>query len=171
MKAVGLIGSLWGTLGILTLLGSAVYRLAPRALEAIQSGLTPIQWIILILWTIFMGRSEGYKGFQKKFSPRTAARVHHLSTHPNLLHTLLAPLFGMGYFHATKKTKIIAYAFTIGIICLVLLVRLAPQPWRGIIDTGVVFFFSWGIIAFLIFVIRAFLNGKPDHSPEVPELE
>ncbi len=27
------------------------------------------------------------------------------------------------------------------------------------------------IIAFLIFIARAFKNGKPDHSPEVPQLE
>ena len=168
MKAVGLIGSLWGTLGIFALLSSAVCRLATRAQEAIESGLTPMQWIILLLWTIFMGRAEGYKGFQKKFSPRTAARIHYLATSPNLLHTVLAPLFGMGYFHATKKTKIIAYSFTFGIIGLVLLVRLVPQPWRGIIDTGVVFGITWGIIAFIIFVIRAFKNGKPDASPEVP---
>lgn len=171
MKTVGIIGSAWGALGVFALLGTATGRLAPRALEAVRMELTPLHWIILVLWVLFMAYAEGYKGFQKKFSPRTAARVHHLSTRPRLLHTLLAPLFCMGYFHATKRTKIVAYALTTGIILLVILVRMAPQPWRGIIDAGVVIGLSWGMISLAIYILRAFAKSRPDASPEVPHAD
>ena len=97
-----------------------------------------------------MGRSEGYKGFQKKFSPRTAARIHHLYTSPNLLHTILAPLFGMGYFHATRRRQATSVLVTTAIIGLVLLVRQTPQPWRGIVDLGVVAGLMWGLVSIAV---------------------
>lgn len=167
-RITGSLGSLWGTVGITAFLGAAVYRLSLRALEALQMELSVLQWIVLVVVVVVMAHSEGYRGFQKRFSPRTASRVHYLSSHPNLLHSLLAPLFSMGYFHATRKTKIIAWVFPFAIAALVLLVRLMPQPWRGIVDAGVVVGLTWGIVSFLIFVLRAFLRGEPDASPEVP---
>lgn len=167
-KLIGLLGSLWGTLGITAFLGAAVYRLGTLALEALSMDLSALHWVAMAASVTGMAYSEGYRGFQKRFSPRTAARIHHLSSHPNLLHSLLAPLFGMGYFHATRKTKIIAWVFPFGITALVLLVRMVPQPWRGIIDAGVVVGLTWGIVSFLIFVLRAFVRGEPDASPEIP---
>jgi len=63
----------------------------------------------------------------------------------------------MGYFHATKRTKIVAYSLTIGITLLVILVRLIPQPWRGIIDAGVVVGLTWGVLSLIIFILRSFV--------------
>jgi hypothetical protein len=165
---MGWIGAIWGLVGILALLGCAIYRLAPRALEALRMELSPIQWGILILWVVFMLFAEGYRGFQKKFSPRTAARIRHLRNHPTTLHVMLAPLFCMGYFHALRKTRIIAFALTFGIVLLVIAVKFAPQPWRGIIDAGVVLGLSYGVISLLLFTIRALGKGSFPHSPEVP---
>jgi len=165
-----LFAPLWGLTGILFLLGFAIYRLTPRALEALDSGLGIWQWIILIVWTIFMGIGEGYRGFQKKFSPRAAARVRYLHDHPTPFRTLFAPFFCMGYFHATKRVRITSISLTLGIVLLVLLVSQAPQPWRGIIDFGVVFGLTWGIISFLAYVAQAFTRENFSHSPHVPEV-
>lgn len=160
--------AIWGTLGVCTLIGSAIYRLTPRAMEAINMGLSTWQWIALIAFAFFMLYSEGYKGFQKKFSPRTAARVRYLYDNPNPLRTLLAPLFCMGYFHANRKTRLTVIILTTMIITLIILVSLCPQPWRGIIDFGVVLGLAWGIATFLCYVAKAF-NGKEfPHSPETP---
>ncbi len=167
-KLTGTLGSLWGTIGITAFLGAAVYRLGLRALEALHMELGAIHWLVLAVVVVGMAFAEGYRGFQKRFSPRTAARIHYMTTHPNRLRTLLAPLFGMGYFHATRRTKIVAWVFPFGIAALVLLVRLLPQPWRGIVDCGVVVGLTWGIISLLIFVARAFAIGRPPASPEVP---
>lgn len=166
---MGWIGAVWGLMGVLALLGCAIYRLAPRAMEALEMELEAKHWVVLVLWVLFMLVAEGYRGFQKKFSPRTAARVRHLRDHPRFVHVLLAPLFCMGYFHALRRTKIVAYALTAGIIMLVVLVKFAPQPWRGIIDAGVVCGLGYGIISLLILTAQALSGASFPHSPEVPE--
>lgn len=166
-----IIGAIWGAAGVTLLITTAIYRLTPKAIDAIQSGLTTFQWIALVLWSIFMLISEGYRGFQKKFSPRTAARVKHLHDHPRPLHVLLAPFFCMGYFHATKKTRIVSICLTAGIALLVIAVSFVSQPWRGIIDTGVVLGLAYGISSFFIFLFQAFTNPAYPHSPETPHQE
>lgn len=168
MAGMRFIGTFWGLLGVSALLGSAISRLAPRAQEAIEMGLSTMQWIALVIFALFMMMAEGYRGFQKKFSPRTAARVRYLRDHPSLLRGLLAPLFCMGYFHANKKTKITAFVLTGGIIMLIILVSFCPQPWRGIIDFGVVLGLSWGLISFWIYTVKALTQKDFPHSPETP---
>ena len=165
---MGWIGAIWGLAGVLALLGCAIYRLTPRALEAIRADLSSLQWGILIVWVVFMLVAEGYRGFQKKFSPRTAARIRHLRDHPLPLHVALAPLFCMGYFHALRKTRIIAFALTFGILLLVISVHYVPKPWRGIIDAGVVLGLSYGVISLIVFAFLALCRKDFPHSPEVP---
>jgi F0F1-type ATP synthase membrane subunit a len=58
---------------------------------------------------------------------------------------------------------------TTGIVVLVLLVRAVPQPWRGIIDLGVVVGLAWGIISIVVFSIQAFFSDTFDYSPDVPD--
>lgn len=165
---MGNIGAIWGFTGVVTLLGYAVYRLAPRAWEALQSPLTTGQGVFLIVFALFMLVAEGYRGFQKKFAPRTAARVRYLRDHPKVLHVVLAPFFCMGYFHAKRKTQITAICLTLGIVLLVVLVRYLPFPWRGLVDFGVVLGLSYGILSFVMFTGKALRSGEFTHSPEVP---
>jgi len=138
-------------------------------MEAIHSGLTPWQWTAMAAWILMMGVWEGYKGFQKQFCPRTAARIRYLRDHPTPLRTLFAPFVGMGYIHAKRKTQITAICVTLGIVLLVVLVRFCPQPWRGIIDAGVVVGLTWGTIALFIHTFLALTRPDYPHSPEVPE--
>ncbi len=166
---MGKIGAIWGVAGVSALLLFAIVRLSPKALFALQSELTLVQWIALVGFALFMLVAEGYRGFQKKFSPRTAARARYLSQNPRPLHVALAPAFCMGYFFATKKTRIVSISLTLGILILVLLIRLIPDPvWVGIIDTGVVLGLSYGLISFWAFVAKAFTQTNYPHSPEVP---
>lgn len=163
------LAALWGAFGVSALLVTAIIRLYPYAHEAIAGGLTTLQWIILVIFAIFMLVAEGYRGFQKKFSPRTAARVHYLYKNTTPLRFILAPIFCMGYFHATKKTRIIATCLTLGIIMLIVLVKLSPAPWRGIIDVGVILGLSYGLLSFFYFLFKVFTNENHGHSPETPE--
>lgn len=165
---MGWLAAIWGITGVVALLGGAIYRLTPRALEALESPLTSVQWIFLIGFTAFMLVAEGYRGFQKKFSPRTAARVRYLRDHPRPLFALLAPAFCMGYFHATKKTRITAISLTLGIVLLILLVRLLPDPWRGLVDCGVVLGLTYGLFSFLLLTARALFTEAPRASAELP---
>jgi len=166
-SAAGILGAWWGVLGVVLILSSAIYRLAGYAVEALRGPLTPLQWGALLAVLGFMAYFEGYRGFQKAFSPRVAARARYLREHPHWAHVLAAPLFCMGYFHATRRRKIVAYSLTAGIIALVLLVRLLPQPWRGIIDAGVLLGLGWGIITIAIAAVIASRAAQCPWSPEV----
>lgn len=166
------IGAIWGIAGVTYLVGKSIHSLAQYSLEAIHHGLSLWQWIFLVIYAFFMLVFEGYRGFQKKFCPRTAARVLYLYNNPRPLHVLLAPFFCMGYFHATKRTKIAAIAISLLILAVVFLMReYCPQPWRGIIDFGVVLGLSYGIICFFIFCFIAFTRPNFPYSPEVPKAD
>ena len=166
---MGILAAIWGFAGVFTLIAFAIFRLTPRAIEGLKMDLSTLQWIVLIGFALFMLIAEGYRGFQKKFSPRTAARVRYLRDHPTPLRLLLAPFFCMGYFFANKKTQITSICLTLGIILLVVLVARCPQPWRGIIDFGVVLGLAWGLTSFVIFTIKALTQTDYPHSPETPE--
>ena len=167
-KLLGALGVVWGTFGFVSLLGCAVYRLTPYAVESFQMSLTPLQWAAMAASILFMGYTEGYKTFQKKYSPRAAARLKHLFDHPRVVHVLLAPFFIMCFFYTTRKRKIVSYSVTFGIILLVVMVRKMDQPWRGIVDAGVVLGLSWGILSYFINVAKAFCSKSFDVSPELP---
>ena len=62
-----------------------------------------------------------------------------------------------------------SWSMVLGIVTLVVLVRRLPQPWRGIIDGGVVVGLSWGIVAILILFGQG-LTGRPVRaSAELPQ--
>jgi len=169
MSPLRLLVAFWGIFGITVSLGKAIYRMSFIVVDELSTSLTLIQWVALIGYVFFMIYFEGFKGFQKKYSPRTAARVKYLYDHPNWLRDILAPFFCMGYFHANRKTKIKAYVLTVGIMLLVMLVSHCPSPWRGIIDLGVILGLSWGLVAFWIFSYQALFGKNFTHSPETPD--
>lgn len=165
----GALGVAWGLFGVSLILGSAIWRLGERAWAAFQYPFSTTQWLVLIGFAAFMAVGEGYRGFQKGFSPRVAARTRYLARHPNGLRVLLAPLFCMGYWGATRRRQIVTWCLTLAIIGLVLLFRLLPQPWRGILDFGVVLGLSWGLIALWVYAWQALTRARFDHDPEVAE--
>jgi hypothetical protein len=77
----------------------------------------------------------------------------------------------MGYFHATKRRKITSISLTLGIIVLIVLVSFVSQPWRGIIDLGVVVGLAWGIVSLLAFGFQAMGREPYLYAPEVPDKE
>lgn len=166
---MGRFGAIWGVLGVVILVGSAVFRLSIYSLDAFRLPLGWQHWLFLIIFTIFMGISEGYRGFQKQFSPRVVARACYLFQYPTLTRAILAPLFCMGFFHATKKRLITSYLLTVAIVVMVLIVRQVPQPWRGLIDVGVVFGLMWGLVAIFAFATQIILKKEFPYSPETPD--
>jgi hypothetical protein len=154
-------------LGITLILGSAIMRILPHIFDAFDLRLSFLQWITLILWCVFMVIAEGYRGFQKLFSPRVAARALHLIKHGRAVDLILAPLYCMGYFHATRKRIITSWSLTVGITLLVIIFRYLPQPWRGIVDSGVVLGLFYGLVWVYIFTIRTFKSRTYIVDPEV----
>ena len=157
----------WGFIGVVAFLSFAVYRLLQHTLQAMDQPLSLLQWSLLIINVVFMAYSEGYKGFQKSFSPRVAARVLYLSRHATLVEALFAPLFCLGYFGTSRKRQLSVMILTIALIVLVMVVKELSQPWRGIVDAGVVVGLSWGVVSFIVFVIQAFTVDDFPYSAEV----
>jgi hypothetical protein len=76
-------------------------------------------------------------------------------------HFLLAPLYSMGLFHATKKRMTVSWGVTLGVAAIVALVKRLPYPWRNIVDAGVVAGLSWGTCTILFFYAKALWENKP----------
>lgn len=155
---VGNLGvALWGVGGVLLLLGQALVRLTPIALEPLLDGtLTSIQWVAYIAWVIFSAYTEGYRAFQQGFSPRVVQRAFELAAAPRPLYVLLAPAYCMTLFAAPRMRMLISRTVTVLVVIAVVVVRRLEQPWRGIIDGGVVVGLGWGVIAILYEFVGAY---------------
>ena len=167
-STTGRLAAAWGLIGVAALLGGAVIRLSPIAWASFAEPLGVLHYAGYVGSLFFLGYTEGYKAFQKQFSPRVVARARYLARHPTPLRLVFAPLFCMGYFHATRKRLVISYAISLGVIGLILSVSRVPQPWRGIVDAGVVGALGWGLVAMAVYAARA-LNGHGlPVAPDVP---
>ncbi len=163
------VGFVWGIGGILLLLTFAIVRLGPIALELNGLVMSQLHWLALAASILYMLYAEGYKGFHKGFAPRVVARANYLANNPSPVHLLFAPLFCMGYIYATPKRKLLSFGLTAMIICFVLLVRLLPQPWRGIVDAGVVAGLMLGILSILYFLLMLWRSpGTFSVATDVP---
>lgn len=160
----------WGVLGFFALMTEALVRLTPIAWEALSGGkLAWWHWASLAVWVVAMAYTEGYRGFQKRFSPRFAARAMLLVDSPSPLRAILAPLFCMGLFHATRRVLVVSWSIVIGVVILILAIRQLDQPWRGIIDAGVVVGLTWGLVASVAWVIQALRRQPLPGGPDLPE--
>ena len=45
-----------------------------------------------------------------------------------------------------------------------------PQPWRGVLDAGVVVGLGWGILSIVALALRSIADRGIDASPEVSDL-
>lgn len=158
----------WGVAGVALILLSPIVRLGAVALDAVRSGLTPLQWAVATVWCLFMVYAEGWRGFHKQFSPRVVVRGLALAASRPLVPSILAPFTCMGLLHATKKRRIVAWSLLTGIVVLILLVRQLPAPWRGIVDLGVVLGLSTGLASIGWFTIRALTGSPPSVPSDMP---
>jgi hypothetical protein len=165
---LGLAGAVLGVAGVLVLLGSAVYRLLPRAIEPISTGLAPWQWGLYAAIAIFIAYTEGYRAMQLRFGPRVVARAIVLARDPRLWLVLLAPAFAMALLHARRRRLIASWILVVAIVVMVILVQRLDQPYRGMIDGGVVVGLSWGIATILAVSVQALRGRPPAIDPDLP---
>lgn len=158
MSRLGSFGAAWGVLGVLALLVSACVRMTPHALAALDAPLAAFHWVFLAGWVVFMAYTEGLRGFHRAFSPRVVARARALAEHPTPLRVALAPLYCMSLFDAEPRRMWISRTLVVGIVLLVVLVRQLDQPWRGLLDAGVIVGLGLGTASVVWHAARA-LNG------------
>jgi hypothetical protein len=162
------LGAIWGMAGVVFILARAVLVLLPQALVPLERGIRPSLALLYLLSIAFNGYAEGYRAFHKKFSPRVAARALHLLRDRSTVHLLLAPLFVMAFFHAPRRRLIATWVMLVALVLLIWAVRQVPQPWRGVIDAGVVVALTWGIASLLYFFVRGLRGVEPPASAELP---
>jgi hypothetical protein len=159
----------WGLAGVLALLVRAIVRLTPYAWEPIADGsLGALHVVLYIAWIAFNAYSEGYRAFQKSFCPRVVGRALHLAQKPRPLHALLAPLYCLSLFHANRRGLTVAWVMLAVIALLIWLLRITPQPWRGIIDGGVVVALVWGALALIVMGVKALAGAPPTAKLNLP---
>ena len=160
----------WGVGGVVLLLVEAIWRLADTATTILaDEQLTSGQMAMFVAWLAFIVYVEGYRAFQKRFSPRVVVRAFHLADDPRPLHVLLAPLYCMTLLHATRRRLVASWILVAGIVGIILLVRAMPPIYRAIIDAGVVVALTWGTAATLVLYVRALLGTAPAIPLDLPE--
>ena len=167
INTIKYLGMFWAIIGLTLILTYAIVRLTPHSIEALRRGLSFIEWIILLVWCGFMLFAEGYKGFHKQFSPRFVSRALYLFKNPRLTYIVFAPLFCMGYIHSSLKRKLTAWILSLSIVVLVLGVKLIAQPWRGIIDVGVILGLMYGLASVYYWTARVIISKNYEVDPEV----
>lgn len=160
---------LWGVAGVVAILVMPLMRLAPLALEAMRDGLSGGQWTVLVAWVVVNAHAEGYRGFHRRFSPKAVARAQFLARNPRPVWVLLAPLFCMSLFHASRRGMMVSRILVVAIFVLVITVRQLDQPWRGIIDAGVVVGLGLGLTSLLYYFVRSLAGHAPPIAPDLPE--
>ena len=154
-NALGIGGALWAVTGVACILGWAIVRLAEIALGALEEPLAWYHWAAAGAFIPFMAWSEGLRGFQRRFSPRVAERAMLIRTAPTATRVIFAPLFAAGFFGGSRRERAGVFVGTVAIVGLVFLVHRLEQPWRGIVDAGVVTGLAWGVTATLALSARA----------------
>ena len=148
--------SSWGMMGVAAFILRALLTLTPIALEPIQNGsLSSWHWVLLCGWVVFNVYAEGYRGFHRSFSPRVVGRAMALGDSRSWLRVLFAAPYCMGLFDAPRRILIRSWVLVFAIIGIVIFVRQLAQPWRGIIDAGVVVGLGTGLLSMLFLFARA----------------
>jgi len=163
----------WGAFGVCGYLGYGVAKVVPIVLDGLGAIEAGWQWALLAFTLLFFAYVEGYKGFQKGFSPRVVSRAWVVAEEtPNapFWHKILAPAFCIGYFHGTFKRVVTSWAVTSVIFAVVIGVKQLANPYRAIIDAGVIVGLVWGIASILaLFAASLRDDAPPDFDPALPE--
>lgn len=159
----------WGVAWVSLLLGRAIWRLGPLALEPWTEGLMSTgQKGVYLGWLVANAYLEGYRGFQLRFSPRVVSRAVYLGRNPRALWVILALPFCLSLFHSTRRQMTVSWTFIVAIVLLVWWVRSLPQPWRGIIDGGVVLGLAWGLLVIWALFARYLMGQKIPPPGDLP---
>jgi hypothetical protein len=156
----------FGLVQVTLFLGAAISRVTPYAWNAWTTGmLSPAQKVLFVGWSALMLYSEGYKGFHLRFCPRVVGRAIELGRRPRPLYLVLALPYCLTLFAATRRQLVARWVFIACLYTLIAVVRLVAQPWRGILDAGVVVGLVWGVVG-LWWFFGQYLAGRFDGGAE-----
>lgn len=158
---------LWALTGVGLLFGWAIVRLGRRGLVMLAGGGLGLGQMaaatgLVLLFLI----GEGWAALQRRWVPRVIRRAAELDEDAALPYRLLAPLYGMSLVGAAPSHMARAWAGTAAVVGAVLLVRLLPEPWRGIVDLAVAGALTWGLAALVVQAPGALAADPARRDPE-----
>ncbi len=168
-QVLGFLASLWGMLGVSLLLLRAIVRLTPPAIAPWVGTISHFHATLAVVWLIFNAYVEGYRGFQKRFCPRVVSRALYLRNHPRWWSVAFAPAFCMGLIYASQRRLMFSWGFTFFIVGIVSVMKRVPQPWKGIIDGGVVIGLVWGVCVLWWLFARAIIKNETMEPQDLPK--
>jgi hypothetical protein len=148
---MGIVGATWGIAGFLMVLAYAIIQLATPAAEAFSHPLRWYHWAALAASLCFFLYVKGFRAFQRGLSRRVVTRAFSLRAEPDVLRVVLAPFYCMGFFGAGARRRVIMITLTLVMVGFILFFSRINQPWRGIIDFGLVASFAWGFAATVLY--------------------
>jgi hypothetical protein len=147
--------AVWALAGVGALFANAALRLGARGFGVLRLGITPLEWAVLGLLTALFVYGEGVRALQRVYIPRLIGRVRALHSERSLTLRLAGPLYAMALVGAPPRTMLRAWAGVSAIVAAVLIVRLFPEPWRGIVDVAVAAALAWGTVVLVASAPRA----------------
>ena len=139
----------WAVFGVSALFASATYRLGERGVAVIRDGLGGWEWTALAGLTLVFVYGEGFLALDRKWVPGLMRRVRELREERSLVLRLLAPLYGLSLIGAPRAKLLSSWLGTLAIVGAILIIRVLPAPWRGIVDFAVAAALAWGLVAIL----------------------
>lgn len=163
----------WGAFGVAGYLLYGVKKVIPIVREGIGAIEASWQWGLLASVLAFFAYVEGYKGFQKGFAPRVVSRAWVVSETNDAIpfwHKVLAPAFCIGYFHGTRRRVIASWMVTTIIFLVVVGVKRLSNPYRAIIDAGVMVGLLWVVCSIIVIFFKSIGSGAaPNFDPAIPK--
>jgi hypothetical protein len=170
-SALGVVAAGYGVTAQLALLLVAVVQLSRAAMRGLGAERSAWAWILAAATVVVLGYFQGYRGFQRRFSPLVAGRAVHLARNPRLWHAVAAPIYVCGLVHATRRRRVsTAILFTVMPLLAVTVARL-PEPYRAAVDLGVACGLLWGALAIVVFTVRACAGRPPAITLDLPSSE
>lgn len=150
-----LLVAIWALAVVLATFVEAIHRLGARAIATIAAGLSPVEWVVLVVVVAVFVWGEGHRALQRRFAPRVVARAYEAGEKARgPLAVLVAPLSCLSLVGADRRALARAWGGVALIVLAVLIVRAMPEPWRGIVDAGVSAALLWGAVALVVEAVR-----------------
>lgn len=129
----------------------SIYRMGGRAARTVASGLTAGQTAILIILVAGFAWGEGFLALQRRLAPFVVRRAFTAGLPGWAI--AAGPLYALGL--VDRSADVVRRWLGLGmILAAVVVVRMLPSPWRGLIDAGVATALAWGLVALLVETVR-----------------